>query len=219
MRLKLLGNPEARNLLILFNGWAMDERPFLSLLPEGVRVAVLFDYRDLSLPELPRVPGRTLVLAWSLGVYAALHHAERLPARFVFLAGTGAFRDRLYGIDPRALDLTLEALKRDGPPVLERFYRRMFADEEHARRFRHHLPRRKLSEVIEELEMAAGLPPLFPELPEGTRIFVPTGDRIVPPPAQERFWRRLGGEYRPVPGGHFPFYAFRDLIEWFGDVP
>ncbi len=219
MRLRLLGDPKASDLLIFFAGWAMDERPFLPLCPRGMRVAVLFDYRDLTLPELPPARGRTLVLAWSLGVYAALYHLERLPARMVFLAGTGAFRDRLYGIDPRVLDLTLAALKEKGTPVLERFYRRMFVREDAYRRFLKHAPQRALAEVIQELEVAGGLPALFPEIPAGARILIPEKDAVIPPPAQERFWKQTGGAFELFSEGHFPFYARQDLLAWFHHVP
>ncbi len=219
MRLKLLGDPKAPDLLIFFNGWAMDERPFVSLWPQGMRIAMLFDYRDLTLPELPSVRGRTLVLAWSLGVYAALYHLEILPSRIVFLAGTGVFKDRLYGIDPRVLDLTLAALKEKGYPVLERFYRRMFAKEDSYRRFWANPPQRELAEVIEELEAAGSFPALFPEIPPEARVLIPEKDDIIPCSAQERFWEKAKGSFVRFPEGHFPFYARRDLLAWFHDVP
>jgi len=217
MKLALLGDPGAEKLLVFFTGWGMDARPFEALVPEGGRVAVLFDYRDPELPALPRAR-RVKVLAWSLGVRLALEALPRIPAETaLFVAGTGAFAHPRQGIDPRLVRLTLEGLRREGESVRRRFFERMFEHREEFLRFLRNSPARELSEVVEELEVALALSPIIPrkeELPPSLAL-IPEEDRIFPPRAQREFWRTAGVPFREIPGGHFPFYRFRDLGEFF----
>ncbi|QJA05447.1 DUF452 family protein [Thermosulfurimonas marina] len=217
MKLELLGDPGAEELLVFFVGWGMDARPFEALVPEGLRVALLFDYRHPELPPLPRAR-RIKVLAWSLGVRMALECLAQISAEAALLvAGTGAFAHPRWGIDPRLVRLTLEGLKREGEGVRTRFFERMFAQRQECERFFKGRPARQLPEVIEELERALTLPPLFPRnLPRKIPMMalIPEKDRIFPPQAQQRFWTAEGIPFIFLDRGHFPFYALRDLREF-----
>lgn len=62
------GNPR---LLLIFTGWSTDSRIFSDLTVDGYDVAVAWDYTDLNYPELPRSYDEVVVIAWSLGVWAA----------------------------------------------------------------------------------------------------------------------------------------------------
>ncbi|HFC97321.1 MAG TPA: DUF452 family protein [Thermosulfurimonas dismutans] len=213
MRAALIGRQG--ELRVFFCGWGMDERPFLELVPPGKRLLLLYDYRDPEIPAgIPEEAATAPVLAWSLGVYWALRLRKFFRGPLVALSGTGAFAHREFGIDPRLVRLTLEGLKRDGEVVRERFFFRMFSSKDHLKRFRRSLPQRALSEAVEELAASLELPPIFPSPGDDLRAVIPREDRIFPPRAQRRFWERAGVPTEEISGGHFPFYARRDLWSW-----
>lgn len=215
MRLALLGNLEAEELIVFFAGWAMDERPFHGLCGEETAVAVLYDYRDLELPEIPKGYSRVYILAWSLGVYAALKNLSSLNGEILFLAGTGAFSHPEFGIHPRVMNLTLKGLEERGEKSLLAFYANMFSGELGLEIFLENQPQRNLSEVVEELKMAAERGPLFPSNFSKIRAVCTLRDRIVPFEAQLRYWERVGVPVRILEAGHFPFYRFSSLKELF----
>ncbi len=207
MKLVFHTRQEKDRLLLFFLGWGMDENPFRGLSLPDHDVALIYDYRDLTLPEIPPYP-EVILMGWSVGVYAGILALEAgMAEEAVFLAGTGAFSHRGFGIHPRLWGATLRALKRDPEGTLLKFYRNMFADEEDFRRFLARCPQRALPEIVEELEALLDYAPRF-EVPGRVRAFVPQEDAIFPPPAQERFWKACGVSVRAVPAGHFPFYRF-----------
>ncbi len=214
MRLRLAGDPQAEELILFFLGWAMDERPFLDLIPPGTAVAFLYDYRDLELPAWPPFP-KVKVLAWSLGVRVALYHRERLPYEMSLVAGTGAFVDPRWGIPPRVFNLTLKALREKGESVLSRFYQKMFEDPAHWERFERGTPQRPLKEVQEELEIQALKVPVFPSSAKGLKVWITQKDAVFPSQAQKAYWERAGVPVNMLPEGHFPFYSYPSLKVWF----
>jgi len=211
MRLVFWGAPEAEELIVFFTGWAMDEGPFKPLAPSKQALALLFDYRDLNLPPLPSFP-RTRIMAWSLGVYAALYHQERLNGPLYLIAGTGAFTHREWGIPPQKVKLTLKALKERGAKVLEEFYRRLFRKEKEVRMFFKNRPQRPLEEVIEELETALTRKPIWPQEFHRCQALIPQKDLIFPPKAQKTYWEKTRVSVKFISAPHFPFYSFPELL-------
>ena len=203
-----------KGLLLFFLGWGMDETPFLPLKTSGLDLLLLYDYRDLVLPPLPESYQRIMLLAWSFGVYAALHclSGGLLPKleKAVFLNGTGAPYDRAYGIPPRVFDVTYKAFERAPQETLFRFYQNMFLRREDWRRFKGHLPRRDFEELREELACARQWPPLFCSPPVGKALWA-AQDAIFPPAHQRRYWETLSFPAEEILEGHFPFYRFQYL--------
>jgi len=215
MRLALLGNPEAEELIVFFAGWAMDERPFRRLGEKNTAVALIYDYRDLELPEIPQGYSRVYVLAWSLGVCAALKNPSALEGEILCLAGTGAFSHPVFGIHPRMINLTLKGLEERREKSLLAFYANMFSGEPGFDLFLENRPQRPLSEIIEELRIAFAGKPLFPSNLERVRALCTSKDRIVPFEAQVRYWERVRVPMRVFETGHFPFYSLASLKELF----
>ncbi|WP_456432185.1 alpha/beta fold hydrolase [Thermosulfuriphilus sp.] len=208
MKLVFLTRKAQPELLLFFSGWALDEGPFLSLAEGPYDIAMIYDYRSLKLPPLPSY-SRIHILAWSLGATVVLHLVESLRASsLTFVNGTGAFVHSAWGIPPRIFQRTLVALKSRGPKALDDFWANMFSGEQVGSTGVD--LRRRLPELIAELERAALLKEAFPKLSQA-RILIGSRDRIIPPRSQEAYWQKMGLAYEVRDWGHFPFYRFSSL--------
>ncbi|MDE7095943.1 MAG: DUF452 family protein, partial [Muribaculaceae bacterium] len=58
-------------LILIFAGWSTDARYYNDCVAEGWDTAVVYDYRDMSFPELPSQYSTIYIFAYSLGVWAA----------------------------------------------------------------------------------------------------------------------------------------------------
>ncbi|HWR00453.1 MAG TPA: alpha/beta fold hydrolase [Chlorobaculum sp.] len=121
-----------RDLLLFFNGWGMDRRLADFVQSEAQvwpdrDIVVLYDYRDLDLPGWLRdaMAGyRTVdLLAWSLGVWAAMNAGLQGIRRAVAINGTPFPVDAELGISPEIFRGTLENWS---DVSRKRFERRMF---------------------------------------------------------------------------------------------
>ncbi len=131
MRAEWIVRSGSRKLLLFFNGWGMDRRVADWLVSSssafvGRDLAVVYDYRDLSLPGWlgEAVDGADSVelLAWSMGVWAAARAGLDKVEFAVALNGTPWPCDAERGIAPEVFMGTL-----DGWNELnrQRFERRM----------------------------------------------------------------------------------------------
>ncbi len=210
MRAYFLSQKGNHKLLVFFAGWGMDPRPFGQLSSQEYDVLMLFDYRELGdLPIELSAYQETEVLAWSLGVSAALRSIEKVPARrWVFLNGSGAFCHKTWGVHPRLMDRTLKALKTRGEEALLAFYKNMFQGEKGLEEFLAKRPSRLLEDLIAELEGTSLWPPAFPRGDLRAVALVGQRDRVIPPSAQKAFWEEAKVLVKSLPFGHFPFYRF-----------
>ncbi len=120
----------SNNLMILFLGWSCDDNTLKSFQIEGFDTLYIYDYRQLeSLDiEITSRYEKTLLIAWSFGVWAASHIFENLPSPTLSIAvnGTPLPIDSSYGIAPKVFDLTLRRIKSHG---IEQFNQRVWADQ------------------------------------------------------------------------------------------
>lgn len=212
---------EACRAIVFFNGWAMTPESVEHLaLPEGYDLIVLWDYRDLTLPEelaLDKYQDIILV-AWSMGVWAAdVALAESLLPirRAVAVCGTGYPMDDAYGIPEAVFRGTLEGLTEDNRM---RFNRRMCGGRTYKTLFEA-LAKRETEEIREELtcvlaqeeqrcERAVPKPRQAP----WTDALVGLEDRIIPADNQVRYWRASGVRARLL--DKVAHYAFGAYTQW-----
>ncbi len=175
-------------LLIYFHGWSMDETVLdPASFPDGFDVLVGFDYRDLT--ALPAEVGdyaERLLVAWSLGVWAAARCRERFgfPGLRRAIAVNGTLRpvSAEFGIDPAVFAGT--AAHWLDPAARHNFHRRTGGGPE---------PRRDPGEQRDELlaleAMIAGTP-----APRDCYDLALIGrrDRIFPAARQQLFWGAKG---------------------------
>lgn len=223
MQGRWLIHEKRKYLLIFYTGWGMDEQPFLTMTSEKLDVYMLYDYRDLNLPEslvkIAAAYAEVNILAWSLGVWVAGKTAHTWPGT---LNSTRAINGTLqpiharHGISPAIFATTLAQLS---PATLRVFYQNMFPTVSEGKSFLLQAPRRSWEELRMELaylqtaisETGAVSWPrqLF------SSVVVGKQDRIIPAAAQRRFWQT-----HPAcvfqESGHFPFYQVKQWDAWLG---
>jgi pimeloyl-[acyl-carrier protein] methyl ester esterase len=214
-----------KDLLLFFNGWGMDRRVadwLVSAWPDdsGRDIAVLYDYRDLSLPawlgEAIADAGSVDLVAWSLGVWAASNAGIGRVGRAVAINGTPTPVDAERGIPPEIFCGTLESWN---DANRKRFERRMMGGvpPEIAEAVRSH---RAADEQQAELrsigEAVARCPAESSTSWKFSIALIGERDLIFSPDNQRRAWREAGVpavEIAAMP--HFPFThiaGWRELL-------
>lgn len=201
------------SLLLLFNGWGMDRRLadwIVTAWPDpGTHdLALLYDYREPHLPEglaegMLRYDGVDLV-AWSLGVHAALGSGISGIRRAVALNGTPFPVDGARGIPPEIFGGTLDNWS---DAARSRFERRMFAGAERDGRIAEVRSARSPADQQEELRAIAAR--AAEPLPEASWRFskavVGGRDLVFLPGNQLAAWQGTPTEVvEAMP--HFPFF-------------
>ncbi len=213
---------DSKELILLFNGWGMDQTVFQPWGEPPVDVLEVHDYRDLDSREnLIRdlsAYRSIIVLAWSMGVwaYTALSHSLAIQVeRAIAINGTPNPIHEHLGIPPRVFDATLEKMDQEN---LGRFYRRMCLDQSAFEKFQQHKPARPLAEQIQELSAVQE------QYQRGGEIFfhpfhqalISRSDRIFPVANQHSFWRGRA-DILETEGGHFCFDQWQnweDFLEF-----
>lgn len=206
------GRPD---LLLFFNGWGMDRRvaDWMHAAwpdPGGHDLCLLYGYHDLSLPEglAGAMAGYRAVdlVAWSLGVWAALNTGLDAIRRAVALNGTPFPVDASRGIAPETFQGTLDNWS---DASRSRFERRMFAGAERDPRIGEVRSSREPAEQQEELRAIGsavasgrGVP-----APGWTFSMAVVGSRDLVFPARHQLEAWQGTPARVVDGmPHFPFF-------------
>lgn len=206
------GRPD---LLLFFNGWGMDRRLVDHLMstgfaPGGHDLVMLFDYRELALPAgvAEGLAGYRSVdlVAWSLGVWAAMHAGLDGIGRAVALNGTPFPIDAERGIPPGIFRGTLDNWS---DATRGRFERRMFAGFESDLRLDAVRSGRSSADQKEELRSIAAAASGTAALPDSpwrfTKAVIGGKDLIFPPENQRSAWQGTEvDEIADMP--HFPFF-------------
>lgn len=201
-------------LLLFFNGWGMDEKPFLSLLPENQDCLIISDYQKNDDPKIVNYlsPYKNIVLiSWSMGVWYGqtfFSTHKQLKKRITFALAVNGTLDPInttYGINPElfesmALDYSVA--------IRDRFYRQMCGRD--FKRFMDNKPERDL--VNQQLELKRIISIVKPVNIEDSiyhRALISNKDFIVPTNSQTQFWKMRNNSV--IKGSHFPFYSWNDL--------
>ncbi len=196
------------------NGWGMDASVATHApLPNGWDMLMYYDYVTVGTPsalaDIARQYGRRVLVAWSMGVWAA---GKALPAagdffdHAVAVNGTAEPIDDRFGIPPAIYRATLNGFSEE---TRDAFYRRMCRSRDVLQRFLLAPPRRdvasqerELHAILEQVERREKTPPYHFD-----RAVIGKKDRIMPPENQERFWE----DRAPCVVRDMPHYPFADL--------
>ncbi len=206
---------ECRRVLVFFNGWGMDERiaRFIQAsTPDdfGYDVLACHDYHDLLVPDEDRQRlasyDERVIVAWSLGVYAALGSGLDNIGRAIALNGTLYPVSSRKGISPEIFQATLDTWSEDSR---ERFNRRICGSGDLAGRFKAVASVRSIEDQRSEL---AALQRMFaePSLPADpawryTHAVIGSRDMIFSADVQKTAWRDLSKTViNAMP--HVPFF-------------
>jgi biotin synthesis protein BioG len=204
-----INRQNSAELLLFFNGWGMDEKPFRHLKADpGLDVLMFYDYTELENVEVPDNYKSIHLAAWSLGVFAA---AQVLPgiefSSAVAINGTLTPIDEKEGIAPAVFQGTIDSWS-DTARI--KFNRRMCL--EHHDFFKENQPERSVESQKTEL---IALQEQILNGPVPANIFkeavISLNDRIFLRHAQENHWRKAR---IPVMIIDEPHYFFPEMKSW-----
>ncbi len=205
---------KAENLIIFFNGWGLDEQPFIPLTSSLFDVLMFYDYQTALIPPQARAmlqPYKSFTLiGFSMGVWMSQKVMEQLPDTPVFsLAINGTLNpihDR-YGIPPAIYDQQCESFSE---AAARQFYEDLVATPSERERFLAHLPRRGWQDQQAELIRLRELvqqDPLDRLSGQFDAAYISTQDKIISARNQMRFWKNQSTVHM-LESGHFPFYRW-----------
>lgn len=196
-------------LLLFFNGWGMDEKPFrhLAVSPD-LDVLLFYDYTELKKLDVPGAYRAVHLAAWSLGVFAAAKVLGGVElASSVAINGTLTPIAEGEGIAPAVFQGTVDGWSE---AAAAKFNRRMCL--EHYDFFKNNQPERSAESQKNEL---IALQEQILSSPVTANIFqeavISLNDRIFTQRAQETHWRKAR---IPVMVIDEPHYFFPEMKSW-----
>ncbi len=212
MQIDYYRNQGHDRLLLFFCGWSVSPQLFHRIAPrDDEDVWLAYDYRDLIFPaDLSRYSSITLV-AWSLGVWVAMHvGAQWTPTQIttaLAINGTPTPIHDEVGIPTAIFRATLNNLTADG---VSRFNRRICGSSSILAQYQG-IPPRPLDEITDELhKLYQGIDSTpVPTVPwTWDKAFVSQKDLIFPPKNQCQAWNNLGVPVYVLQAPHYPFYLW-----------
>lgn len=182
-------------LLLIFTGWASDERLFPVFSGMKRDVCVCFDYRTLEWDaKIVQSYKEMEVIAWSLGVFVAnkVLLDSALPiAKAVAINGTLYPYSDEKGIPKAIYDGTEKNLTEEN---LLKFYRRMCNNKDDYEDFLKHnfsFPIPELQDALQNIRTEQEKKPLLFEKNIFTEVIIGLSDRIFPVKNQKQAWENF----------------------------
>ena len=209
-----------KSLLVFFNGWGQNARPFEPFKGEGHDVFMFWDYRNppesFSWPEEFDSYERITLVAWSMGAWFANYYfspfADKIQQK-IAVNGTLHPIDDQFGIPEKIFAGTYLTLNDQN---LGKFNKRMFYGSAGEELYSDHSPKRPIEEVKEELKSIADF---CSSNHAGDNLFdlavISEQDRIFPFKNLKTFWKDKI-QTKTISQAHFPFYQWSgwdDLLQ------
>ena len=203
-----------KEIVVFFNGWGMDEKPFLSMGGVDSDLLIVSDYSSFDNSEelfaiLDGYEKRSLI-AWSMGVWAAqllFGHLQSFFEYSIAVNGTLQPIHPQYGIDPQIFSNMSTHFSEQ---VRDSFYKQMCRKE--VARFLENAPVRILENQGAELAYLYehAQEPLATASLYDTAL-IASKDLIIPSSHQKKFWQ----EINPIilSASHFPFFMWQTMEE------
>lgn len=207
-------NSNSDELILLFCGWGMDEKPFAPL-KSSSDILFVFDYsesqeRPLSF-DFSKYKKITLI-SFSAGVFMAGSLQDFLPKLDYKVAVNGTLKlfDEEKGL-PKESILQMENINEKNYLELRK---NLVDNQEHFDTFNKHQPHRDLKSSLDEL---AALKQYYNDSKfdfDYDKIIIGENDKIIPKENQSKAWAGNKNTYL-VKGGHFLFYNFCNFEQIF----
>jgi len=196
-------------LLLFFNGWGMDEKPFKHLAVDDLDVLMIYDYTVLEdIPELDDYKTIHLV-AWSLGVFVAAKLLSGIEfASTIAINGTLKPIDECEGIAPAIFQGTIDSWS----DIARMKFNRRMCGIEHNKQFKANAPERSIESQKSEL---IALQEQITSCPAPENIFqqaiISVNDKIFTRHNQETHWKNAR---IPLTIIDEPHYLFPEIKSW-----
>ncbi|MDE6547377.1 MAG: DUF452 family protein [Muribaculaceae bacterium] len=185
MKIEFIKRGAETRLILLFAGWSTDARYYNDCVVEGWDTAVVSDYRDLSMPELPQQYSTIYIFAYSLGVWAASQCNLNAAAKIAICGSPVPVSDE-FGIPEAIFKATADGLTAES---LKKFHRRMAGDRATMQRIELLLPDfPDIAALKDELLAIAKGQDLTESVCKWNKAYLSTQDRIFPVENLDRYW-------------------------------
>lgn len=195
-------------LIVMFNGWAMNETAFKHLDFEDYDILIFQNYKNLNFDFDKFKYNEKYLICWSMGVFAVNKFKNIFNSfdKKIAINGTKKIIDNNFGIPEKIYDLTLKTLNKEN---LEKFIKNMSISEEFYKNL-------KISREIEDLkeELIAIQKTVLENEIDFNKAIISKRDKIVPFKNQLNFWKNQKDvEICLTDGGHYPFESYKNWSE------
>ena len=196
-----LNKKNNKNLIVFFNGWAMNETPVKHLKTDGFDILFLFDYRNLDFNFLEfdfSKYEKKYLICWSMGVFAANNFINTFN-NFdykVAINGTNKIVDDDFGIPEKIYKITAKFLNEDS---LDKFIKNMFKGGKLNPEITITRSIGELREELFEIQKKS-----FSSEIKFDKAIISNDDRIIPTKNQLNFWKNKA-EIDLIESTHCPF--------------
>lgn len=198
---------QSDQLILVLNGWGMDERPFLPILPTDKDILVLSNYNNLDFDFDFTKYEKKYLICFSAGVMMAGILKEKLPEFKKSVAVCGSFHifENQKGL-PAEIYEEISNLTMDNALG---FREKLICEKSQLELFNENQPHRSLESSLNEFENLQIFAKATAHF-EFDSIIIGENDKILPLENQLRAWGE-NKNTRVVKGGHFLFYNFKSI--------
>lgn len=192
------------NLILIFNGWGMDNSILNSItIPDDYEVKVIdfpYNVENLNLSIYKKI----IYIGWSFGCYYLTKYIldNNIDSKYIVALNGHSQTIGKFGILPKMFDFTLDTLT---PGSLVKFYENMDIDENFQ------FPQKEFNDIKNELQIFkdnyAPLNNIF------KYAFVGENDKIISTSKQLKYFNTYGVDTTILNCGHYPFKNRNLLVE------
>ncbi len=212
-----LSKKNRSKLIVFYNGWGMDETPFLQLTSSDYDVLIFYDYNSLPNQKIAFDESyyKTIFLGFSFGAFIlGLHVMQQIievkNSKIFLINGNFNIISKIYGINPSIFEATLEKLSESS---IVSFYKNLFLNEDELEFFLNNKPKRKFnSQYRELLKLKTISQKIVTNVPVNFSL-ISRKDKIIPSSNQKKFCIDNNIDYKEIESGHFPFFKWRSWDE------
>ncbi len=201
----------SKELILLFNGWGMDEKPFMPII-SSCDILFISNYNELDFSFNFSKYKKITLIAFSAGVFMAGYLQYKLPKIDLKIAVNGISNlfDKNEGIESNILfemkKITLENAIG--------FREKLIDKKIHLKLFNENQPSRTLEDSLNELSMLEKYYNKNLTTPLNfDKIYIGENDKIISPERQLKFWGN-NKNIKKINGGHFLFYNFESFNDF-----
>lgn len=189
MKIEFIHRGAATRLILIFAGWSTDTRFYCKCVFNGWDTAIIYDYQDMTMPEIPNQYQTIYLFAYSLGVWAASFAGINADVR-VAVFGTAEPVSDTYGIPDAIFSGTINGLNQMN---LTKFHRRMAGDGDTFMLMSEMLPPTPDITVLKKelLAICNHAKKHSTTYYNWNRAYIANNDRIIPTINQLRYWERF----------------------------
>lgn len=206
----VLNSKNSDKLILLFSGWGMDERPFVSI-ESDCDVLHVFDYNDLNFDFNFAKYKQIVLISFSAGVFMSAYVQDKLPKLDMKIAVNGTLKlfDPDCGLPQSSCSMMANVNEKN---YLE-LRKKLIYNKKHLAMFNKNQPLRDIKSSVNEISAlkkyystAKKLEFVF------DKVIIGQNDQIIPFANQFRAWTNHKNK-RIIQGGHFLFYNFKSIQE------